>query len=181
MDSRIDFDFVLAPYLAQLGLELTQPQLQLLRRHHDLLVQWNRRLNLTAVRNPKEMIRRHFAESLFLAARIDFAGQTVADIGSGAGFPGFPIAVAYPTSQVTLIESAGKKATFLKEISRGVPNVQVRCERFEQGTECYDWAVLRGVALEPLRREVSRRCRNIAILKGSQTFPPTLVVPRETW
>jgi 16S rRNA (guanine527-N7)-methyltransferase len=125
---------------------------------------------LTAVRDAKEMIRRHFAESLFVASRIDFAGCKVADIGSGAGFPGFPIAVVHPTSQVTLIESVGKKAAFLKEVSRDVPNVSVRSERFEQVAEAYDWAVLRAVAVEPLKKHLFAKCKSVAVLTRSASL-----------
>jgi 16S rRNA (guanine527-N7)-methyltransferase len=166
MEVSRDFDRLLAPYLAALRLDLGEAQLDLLRNHHTLLVQWNQRMNLTSVRDPDEMVKRHFAESLFVASQLHVADLTLADVGSGAGFPGFPIAVVHPTCRVTLIESVGKKASFLKQISRGVPNVRVLGERFEQVSECYDWGVLRAVAVKPLRRHLFRKCKNLAILTG---------------
>ena len=87
----------------------------------DLLVKWNARTNLTAIRNPEEMVRRHFGESLFaglqLAERVA-PDATLLDFGSGAGFPGLPIQLLLPELRVTLAESQGKKASFLREAIR---------------------------------------------------------------
>ena len=87
----------------------------------DLLVKWNARTNLTAIRDPEEMVRRHFGESLFaglnLGARLS-PEATVLDFGSGAGFPGLPIQLLHPSLRVTLAESQGKKASFLREAVR---------------------------------------------------------------
>ena len=87
----------------------------------DLLVKWNARTNLTAIREPEEMVRRHFGESLFAGAQI--AGRvgkdaSLLDFGSGAGFPGLPIQLLLPEVRVTLAESQGKKASFLREAVR---------------------------------------------------------------
>lgn len=87
----------------------------------DLLLRWNERTNLTAIRDPEEMVERHFGESLFaarvLACRMG-GGATVLDIGSGAGFPGLPLQLAWPRLKVTLAESQGKKSAFLREVLR---------------------------------------------------------------
>jgi 16S rRNA (guanine527-N7)-methyltransferase len=84
----------------------------------DLLLKWNARTNLTAIRDPKEIVRRHFGESLFAAQHLDPAATTLLDLGSGAGFPGLPIALLHPEIAVTLAESQNKKATFLREAVR---------------------------------------------------------------
>src|SRR6266436_3195406 len=84
----------------------------------DLLLKWNARTNLTAIRDPKEIVRRHFGESLFAARHIAPETRTLLDFGSGAGFPGLPIALLHPEIQVTLAESQNKKATFLREVVR---------------------------------------------------------------
>jgi 16S rRNA (guanine527-N7)-methyltransferase len=87
----------------------------------DLLVKWNARTNLTAIRDPEEMVRRHFGESLFAGLHLPPRlprGATVLDFGSGAGFPGLPIQLLHPEFQVTLAESQGKKASFLREAIR---------------------------------------------------------------
>jgi 16S rRNA (guanine527-N7)-methyltransferase len=84
----------------------------------DLLLKWNARTNLTAIRDPEEIVRRHFGESLFAAQHLHPAATTLLDLGSGAGFPGLPIALLRPEIAVTLAESQNKKATFLREAVR---------------------------------------------------------------
>jgi len=84
----------------------------------ELLLRWNRRLNLTAIRDPEQIIRRHFAESAFAAGQIPSEVRSLLDFGSGAGFPGIPIAICRPEIQVTLAEAHGKKASFLREAVR---------------------------------------------------------------
>lgn len=86
----------------------------------NLLMKWNARVNLTAVRDPTAIVQRHFGESFFAANHLLAADATesVIDLGSGAGFPGLPIAMLRPKAKVTLIESNGKKAAFLNEMVR---------------------------------------------------------------
>ncbi|MGB6871672.1 MAG: 16S rRNA (guanine(527)-N(7))-methyltransferase RsmG [Acidobacteriaceae bacterium] len=84
----------------------------------SLLLKWNARTNLTSVREPDEIVRRHFAESIFAAQRVPHAVKTLLDFGSGAGLPGIPIAICRPEITVTLAESQGKKAAFLREAVR---------------------------------------------------------------
>ncbi len=107
------------PYMD--GLEAGDALLQQLSSYLDLLVKWNARTNLTAIRAPEEMVVRHFGESLFagrqVAGRVA-AGGRILDFGSGAGFPGLPIQLLLPEMRVTLAESQGKKASFLREAVR---------------------------------------------------------------
>jgi 16S rRNA (guanine527-N7)-methyltransferase len=110
---------LLEPYL---GAATPQPSLYTqLSTYLDLLLKWNARTNLTAIREPEEIVRRHFGESLFaglhLAPRLP-AGATVLDFGSGSGFPGLPIQLLYASLKITLAESQGKKASFLREAVR---------------------------------------------------------------
>ena len=111
--------------------KLSAVQEQALERHYELMVRWNARLNLTRITDEADAARRHYAESLFLAWCLPPGSLRIVDIGSGPGFPGFPIAVARPEVQVTLVESVSKKAMFLKEASRGEANVQVIAGRAE--------------------------------------------------
>jgi 16S rRNA (guanine527-N7)-methyltransferase len=83
-----------------------------------LLLKWNARINLTAVRKPEDIVRRHFAESIFAARQVPKKTKTLLDYGSGAGLPGIPIAICRPEIGVTLAESQGKKAAFLLEAAR---------------------------------------------------------------
>ncbi len=83
-----------------------------------LLLRWNARISLTAVRDPEAIVRRHFAESLFAAEHVPAGAAMLLDFGSGAGFPGIPIAIARPEIAVTLAESQSRKAAFLREAVR---------------------------------------------------------------
>ena len=83
----------------------------------DLLLKWNARINLTAIRDPEEIVRRHFGEGLFVGLHLGMC-KTLLDFGSGAGFPGVPIQLLRPDVQVTLAESRTRKAAFLKELVR---------------------------------------------------------------
>jgi 16S rRNA (guanine527-N7)-methyltransferase len=105
---------LLTPYLPEVPATLL-PQLS---TYLDLLLKWNARTNLTAIRDPEEIVRRHFGESLFAARHLDPNTPTLLDFGSGAGFPGLPVALLRPDIQVTLAESQNKKATFLREVVR---------------------------------------------------------------
>jgi 16S rRNA (guanine527-N7)-methyltransferase len=107
---------LLTPYLP--GIPATLPPQ--LSTYLDLLLKWNARTNLTAIRDPEEIVRRHFGESLFAARHIAPGTQTLLDFGSGAGFPGLPIALLRPEIAVTLAESQNKKATFLREAVRSL-------------------------------------------------------------
>ncbi len=126
---------LLAPFT---GEEAPNPALlEALQRYLDLLLRWNARVNLTAVRNPETIVTRHFGESLF-AARVLLhkadAALTVADMGSGAGFPGIPLKLFAPKLELSLIESHSKKAVFLREVVRtlGLDRVEVFGGRAEQ-------------------------------------------------
>jgi 16S rRNA (guanine527-N7)-methyltransferase len=127
---------LLQPYLSGPGAypdtDLDPNLLAQFSTYLDLLLKWNARTNLTAIRDPEEIVRRHFGESLFAARHLSPATATLLDFGSGAGFPGIPIALLHPEIAVTLAESQNKKATFLRESIRtlGLP-VEVWSARAE--------------------------------------------------
>ena len=112
----------------------------------DLLLRWNARINLTAIRSPEEIVTRHFGESFFLASHLfpksgtdhrplttDYRPPHVLDIGSGAGFPGLPLKLWAPHIHLTLVESNHKKAAFLREVARALTltNINVITDRAE--------------------------------------------------
>ncbi len=134
---------LLAPYIQS----PEPPLLDRLSIYLDLLVKWNARTNLTAIRSPHEIVTRHFGESLFAARHLGNP-RTLLDFGSGAGFPGLPIALLRPEIHVTLAESQNKKASFLREAVRSVGlKVEVwsrRAEDLPQGT-LFDSVTLRAV------------------------------------
>lgn len=115
---------------------LTEERTTRLVRHYAMLCRWNQRLNLTRITEPREAARLHYAESLFGASFIAGA-QTLLDIGSGAGFPAIPLAVARPDVQVTAIEANQKKSLFLKEAKDELElvNLKVVTARLEE----FDW------------------------------------------
>src|SRR5271166_430087 len=124
-----------------------------LQSYLDLLLRWNARINLTSVRDPERIVTRHFGESLFtaqvlLGKRSDAAkSQTLADVGSGAGFPGIPMKLFAPEVALTLIESHNKKATFLREVIRtlDLDRVEVFCGRAERWGKTAGLVTLRAV------------------------------------
>jgi len=111
---------LLAPFLLP-SLELSDPLVQQVSDYLDLLLRWNSRVSLTAIRSPEEIVRRHFGESFFAAGHLATclpATAELLDYGSGPGFPGLPIQMALPGMRVTLAESQAKKVTFLREVIR---------------------------------------------------------------
>lgn len=150
---------------------LTPEQGAALEAHLELLVRWNRTLNLTAIRNREEAIERHYCESLFLAARLPPGRLTIADVGSGAGFPGFPVAVLRPDCVVTLIESHQRKAVFLREASRGMPNIRVLAKRAEEVKEQFDWVISRAVSYQDLASFLKDLAPNADLLTGGEAPP----------
>lgn len=113
------------------GIPLTPALADRFARHYQLLVMWNRKVNLTRIVDPEAAARHHFLESAFLATVVDAPARLV-DVGSGAGFPGLPLACMWPDSEVVLVEPATKRAVFLKEVVRalGLGAVSVRAESF---------------------------------------------------
>ena len=150
--------------------DLSGPQVATLSDHYDLLCRWNKVLNLTTIERLEEAVERHYCESLFLAGHLPESGSFV-DIGSGAGFPGFVVAAARPNCSVTLVESHQRKAVFLREASRKLPNVRVRAVRAESITESFDWLISRAVSYQDLSSVVPRLASRIAVLSGGEEPP----------
>jgi len=127
--STEDWKRLIGPYLDAPA----EPQLlESLEMYLSLLLRWNARMNLTAVRDPAAIAQRHFGESLFAACHVPRGTSTLLDHGSGAGFPGLPIAIARPEITVTLAESQAKKATFLRQAVRELGlSAQVHARRTE--------------------------------------------------
>jgi 16S rRNA (guanine527-N7)-methyltransferase len=124
---------------------LSQDQLDRLEHHYNLLVRWNERMNLTRIRDLQDIVRLHFCESLFLGEALPGGPLRIVDIGSGAGFPGIPVAILRPDCSVDLVESHQRKAVFLREAARNLSNVQVLSQRAETLDPVYDWAISRAV------------------------------------
>lgn len=115
-----------------------------LEAHYSLLQRWNSKVNLVGASTLATAALRHYCESAFLAAGLPDGVRSVVDIGSGAGFPGFPLAVMCPQVSVVLVESDKRKAAFLRE-SCGVPNVEVANVRMESFGRPCDAVISRAV------------------------------------
>jgi 16S rRNA (guanine527-N7)-methyltransferase len=143
----------------QLGIQLTTSQKEALAQYENELLTWNKRYNLTAINNPREVQVKHFLDSLTctLALR-DSPMERVIDIGTGAGFPGLPLKIIYPSIQLTLVDSVGKKAEFCRHVVNvlNLDDVQIIQQRAENighdpaHREQYDWALARAVAIMPV-------------------------------
>ncbi len=152
---------------------LNERQISRLETHFELLLRWNRVLNLSSVRGGNEIVERHYCESLFASAQLPPGVLTIADVGSGGGFPGVPIAIARPDVAVSLIESHGRKAVFLKEATRGLANVRVVAERSERVAGVFDWAVSRAVNPSEILAWLRGHAKAVGLLTGSEE--PALV------
>lgn len=136
-----------------IGIPLTDQMLSQFEQYCDLLLDWNQRMNLTAIREPEAVAVRHFADSLTLLACCPIRqGATVIDVGTGAGFPGVALAIARPDLNLTLLDSLNKRLIFLQELTNqiGVQSelVHSRAEEAGRGTlrEQFDIATARAVA-----------------------------------
>lgn len=153
---------------------LSSGQLELLESHYQLLVRWNRTLNLTKIIDLEQAVERHYCESLFVGQALDTSPQSIVDIGSGPGFPGLPIAVLRPDCAVTLVEAHKRKAVFLKEAGRNLPNLRVLSLRAEDVHETFDVAVSRAVSYEDLVGNLTRLAPKALLLTGVEEPPPDL-------
>ena len=149
--------------LEPFGLSLSTDQIGQLIAYLELLLRWNKKINLTGIRDAPSCVSRHFGESLYLGRWVELNGRLL-DIGSGAGFPGLCLKIIFPDLSVTLLEPVAKKRAFLKEAARvcGMNFVEVRRERLEDFAglappPVYDAATARAVGhLEELIPLASR-------------------------
>lgn len=137
------------------GVSLSERQVEQFIRYYELLVEWNEFMNLTAITDFDEVMKKHFVDSLSLIKTYDVSKKrTVIDVGTGAGFPGLALKIAYPELQVTLLDSLNKRIKFLNEVISqlgltGVETVHGRAEDFakpDKLREKYDLCVSRAVA-----------------------------------
>lgn len=176
------FSRILLTELSQ-WVQLTQSQIDELHRHYELLLLWNQRINLTTVKPGPEAVIRHYCESLFFAAHLP--AQTgeirVLDLGSGAGFPGIPMAILKSGWRVILVESHKRKAVFLREAARGLANVAIISERFEDISETADWVVARAVDPQAVLSAVPRLAPKIGLMLGEDDFSALKSASRIAW
>jgi 16S rRNA (guanine527-N7)-methyltransferase len=146
-------DEEIAQVLAIYGVEVTSRLCDQVRAYTNLLLRWNRRISLTTITEPLEILRLQFGESFLAVPAVPIRQGRLADVGSGPGFPAIPIRMASPGIALTLIESNHKKAAFLAEIVRelDLSNVQIHPGRMEElmdRTLDFDFITARAVAID---------------------------------
>ena len=177
---------LLWPFLVR---SLSTERLRLIQAYLDLLLKWNAKISLTAVRTPTEIVERHFGESFFAGEQAGVAhASTLIDVGSGAGFPGLPMAILAPQTRVTLIESQQKKVAFLREVVRALElkNVSVHAGRAEQLNLKSQIVTLRAVerfeAILPVASSFVEGGGRLTLLIGASQVPMThKSLPEFTW
>lgn len=150
-----DMDYLLQNEAERLSLKLTERQIQQFNEYYRILVEWNGFMNLTAITEYEEVIKKHFVDSLSIVKALDMKEiETVIDIGTGAGFPGIPLKIVFPHLKVTLLDSLNKRIKFLDEVIRkleleNITAIHGRAEDYAKKKdyrEQYDLCVSRAVA-----------------------------------
>jgi 16S rRNA (guanine527-N7)-methyltransferase len=120
--------------LGEFQITVDDQQVRQIQQYIKILLTWNEKINLTAIRDPREVLYRHFCESMYAASVVPVENGRLADVGSGGGFPGLPLKIIRPDLQAILIESNLKKAAFLAEVIRELElrDTQVLVRRYEE-------------------------------------------------
>ena len=148
-----DFKRIMIENLKEINIYLSDFQLEQFYNYMNILIEWNKFMNLTGITSPKEIIIKHFIDSLTVLDKID-RNNTIIDVGTGAGFPGIPIKIASPDTEVVLLDSLSKRVNFLNEVIKklqlkGIKTIHGRAEdygRDKNHREKYDVAIARAVA-----------------------------------
>ena len=148
-----EFTKIFNNYLEKLNLTLTEEQIEKFYNYMNLLIEWNKKINLTAIVEPKDIILKHFIDSLTIVKYIK-EGETIIDVGTGAGFPGIPLKIAREDLKITLADSLNKRINFLNEVInkldlKNIATIHTRAEELGKNKkyrEKFDIATSRAVA-----------------------------------
>jgi 16S rRNA (guanine527-N7)-methyltransferase len=182
----LPLNHLLEPFISQ---PLSPEQLKQFELYLELLLKWNAKISLTAIRSPEDIVRRHFGESLFAGEHLNIlASSSLHDFGSGAGFPGLPVKISSPQLDVTLIESQQKKAAFLREVIRTLKleKVNVHADRAELLKRQAQIVTMRAVekfaSALPVAASLVEPGGRLALLIGtSQVQVAMQALPRLEW
>lgn len=144
----------LRDYAKKLHMNLSDEKCEMFIRYYNMLVEWNSKINLTAITNYKEVVIKHFIDSLSIVNIVDINGpNSLVDVGTGAGFPGIPLKIVFPSLEVVLVDSLDKRVKFLNHVIRelGLKNItaiHARAEEFghTKYREKFDFCVTRAVS-----------------------------------
>lgn len=163
--------------LKKINIDCNQDQLDKLEKYYNLLVEWNEKINLTAITEKKDVYLKHFYDSLTLSTIIDLNDQTLCDVGTGAGFPAVVLKIFYPSLKITLIDALEKRIKFLEEVIKELDLQEIICihARAEEygikNREKYDIVTARAVAnmqvLLELLSPLAKINGKIILLKGN--------------
>ena len=160
------------------NIEVTDRQLQQFERYADLLIEWNEKFNLTSITGREDIYVKHFYDSILPSLYRDLKGS-LADVGSGAGFPGIPLKIMYPDLEVTLIEPTGKRCTFLNEVISQlsldkITVVNMRSEDYARENVRFDFVTARAVAelniLTELCLPLVKTDGHFIVMKGPKAY-----------
>ena len=160
------------------NIEVTDRQLQQFERYADLLIEWNDKFNLTSITGREDIYVKHFYDSILPSLYRDLKGS-LADVGSGAGFPGIPLKIMYPDLEVTLIEPTGKRCTFLNEVISQlsldkITVVNMRSEDYARENVRFDFVTARAVAelniLTELCLPLVKTNGHFIVMKGPKAY-----------
>ena len=160
------------------NIEVTDRQLQQFERYADLLIEWNEKFNLTSITGREDIYVKHFYDSILPSLYRDLKGS-LADVGSGAGFPGIPLKIMYPDLEVTLIEPTGKRCTFLNEVINQlsldkITVVNMRSEDYARENVRFDFVTARAVAelniLTELCLPLVKTDGHFIVMKGPKAY-----------
>ena len=148
-----EFTKIFNNYLEKLDLKLTEKQIEKFYNYMNLLIEWNKKINLTAIVEPKDIILKHFIDSLTIVKYIK-KGETIIDVGTGAGFPGIPLKIVRDDLKITLADSLNKRINFLNEVInkldlKNIETIHTRAEELGKNKkyrEKFDIATSRAVA-----------------------------------
>ena len=148
-----EFKNIINNYSKKINILLNEEQIEKFYKYMNLLIEWNKKINLTAIIEPKEIILKHFIDSLTINKYIK-DNSKIADVGTGAGFPGIPLKIIRPDIQLVLVDSLNKRINFLNEVIeqlnlKNIETIHIRIEEFGQNTkyrEKFDYSTARAVA-----------------------------------
>ena len=140
--------------LEEKGIVLSEKQIEQFEKYYEILVEWNEKMNLTAITDREGVYLKHFYDSLTIAFDFPFSNQTICDVGAGAGFPSVPLKIVYPELNVTIVDSLNKRINFLNEVINklnlvNIETVHSRIEDFgkdKKYRESFDFVTARAVA-----------------------------------